>query len=392
MRSGDPDQRLADLHRAADHVSSSLVDLEIDSGRQLLDASDLEGETAARWSDANQTLTELWRRHGLLEAFLAQADELRGSKRSERLRAMLDGASIELASTELPLAQRTLLGSAEAAQRCSPAELLAGMSDQFEAVKGTLVEIGGVWDRLLPRLGQARGLLEDARRQGAELGEGQAELEPVARQLEAAGRSVTSDPLRARDDQIDEAIERLRAIRDELERSAELKRSFERSMLEAHQELERLRSLRDEAVGARQELLVKIAAPDLPAADPPRADLAPELEAIAQLAHTGAWRRARQALDEFNARIVLALDEGRGARDACRAPLRARNELRALLETYQVKAQRLGRREDPGLFELFREAQDVLYTAPTDLARAAQLVRRYQLALSQPRSPRQVTP
>ena len=79
-------------------------------------------------------------------------------------------------------------------------------------------------------------------------------------------------------------------------------------MLEAHQELERLRSLLDEAVGARQELLVKIAAPDLPAVDPPRADLAPELEAIAQLAHTGAWRQARQALDEFNARIVLALD------------------------------------------------------------------------------------
>ena len=153
MRSGDPDQRLADLHRAADHVSSSLVDLEIDSGRQLLDASDLEGETAARWTDANLTLTELWRRHGLLETFLAQADELRGSKRSERLRAMLDGASIELASTEVPLAQRTLLGSAEAAQRCSPAELLAGMSGQFEAVKATLVEIGSVWDRLLPRLG-----------------------------------------------------------------------------------------------------------------------------------------------------------------------------------------------------------------------------------------------
>ena len=136
MRSDEPDQRLVELHRAADQVSANLVELEIDTGRELLDASELTGETAARWSASNVTLTELWRRHDLLKAFLKQADGLRGSKRAERLHAMLDGASIELASTEVPLAQRTLLGSADQAQRCSPAELLEGMSEQFESRQG----------------------------------------------------------------------------------------------------------------------------------------------------------------------------------------------------------------------------------------------------------------
>ncbi len=88
----------------------------------------------------------------------------------------------------------------------------------------------------------------------------------------------------------------------------------------------------------------------------------------------------------------MALDQGRRARDDCRAPLRDRNQLRALLETYQVKAKRLGRDQDLGLSEIFREARDVLYTAPTDLAQAAQLVRRYQQALSPTRTPGQVMP
>lgn len=392
MRSGDPHERLAELHRAVDQVSANLVELEIDTGRQLLDASVLEGETAVRWAESNQTLAELWRRLGLLEAFLGQADGLRGSKRTERLQAMLDGASIELASTEVPLAQRTLLGSADRSQRCSPAELLEAMSDQFETVKATLIEISDVWDRLLPRLDRARGLLGEVRAHAAELDEGRAELEPVEQQVEAAGRSVSSDPLRARGDEIDEAIERLEAIRDELQRSAELKRSFERSMLEAHGELEHLRALLDEAAAARQELLVKIVSLDVPEAEASRDDLAVELNAVTELARTGAWRQARRALDEFNAQIVVALEQGRRARDGCRAPLRDRNELRALLETYQVKARRLGRGEDLELSELFREAHDVLYIAPTDLARAAQLVRRYQLALTQSQSAGRVTP
>ena len=382
MRSDVPVQRLAELYRTADQVKASLVELEIDSGHQLLDTSELEGETAARWSEANAMLTELWRRHELLESFLEQADVLRGPKRFERLQELLDGASIELGRAEVPLAQRTLLGGADPAQRCSPAELLEAMSEQFEAVKATLIEISGVWDRLLPRLDHARGLLQEARRRAEDLGEGGAELEPVAQQLQDAGRSVTCDPLGARSGAIDEAAERLAAICDELERSAELKRRFERSMLEAHEELERLRALLGEAAAARQELLAKITVPDAPDAEPSRTDLAVELDAITERARTGAWREARRGLDEFNARIVAALDQGRRARDDCRAPLRDRNQLRALLETYQVKAKRLGRDQDLGVSEIFREAHAVLYTAPTDLAQAAQLVRRYQLALS----------
>ncbi len=67
---------------------------------------------------------------------------------------------------------------------------------------------------------------------------------------------------------------------------------------------------------------------------------------------------------------------------ANRAPIDARNQLRALLDAYQVKASRLGVVEDPEIGRIFAQAHEALYTAPTDLALVAQLVRRYQQMLS----------
>ena len=50
-----------------------------------------------------------------------------------------------------------------------------------------------------------------------------------------------------------------------------------------------------------------------------------------------------------------------------------------------MKAGRLGAIEDPELEQVFTQAHQVLFTAPTDLSVAAQLVRRYQEHLNAPR-------
>ena len=70
---------------------------------------------------------------------------------------------------------------------------------------------------------------------------------------------------------------------------------------------------------------------------------------------------------------------------ANRAPLESRNQLRALLDAYQVKAARLGVVEDSRVAAIYDQAKTELYTAPTDLASAGELVRRYQQAISNPR-------
>ena len=58
-----------------------------------------------------------------------------------------------------------------------------------------------------------------------------------------------------------------------------------------------------------------------------------------------------------------------------------RDELRGLLGAYQAKAARLGAGEDVGLTERFNRARALLWTAPCDLAAAADAVTGYQQAV-----------
>jgi hypothetical protein len=64
-----------------------------------------------------------------------------------------------------------------------------------------------------------------------------------------------------------------------------------------------------------------------------------------------------------------------------RGPLDRRDELRGLLGAYRAKAAGLGGAEDVALPARYRRAQDLLWTAPCDLAAADQAVREYQDAV-----------
>ena len=53
---------------------------------------------------------------------------------------------------------------------------------------------------------------------------------------------------------------------------------------------------------------------------------------------SGAWREARRRLDGWNERTSALLDEAERILRANRAPIESRNQFRALLDAYQVKA------------------------------------------------------
>jgi hypothetical protein len=202
--------------------------------------------------------------------------------------------------------------------------------------------------------------------------------------------TLSSDPLSVAPDDVDGLIDSLEAIRRDLEATGALRQDLDARLMQSHAALAELRSAVEECRGAHEELLVKIAVPSAAAAPELPADLDGELDQIAALARSGAWRDARRRLDQWTADARERLDEAHRIARANRAPLDARNQLRALLEAYQVKAGRLGAIEDPQLEQIFAQAHEALYTAPTDLAVAAQLVRRYQELLNGPRPAEEV--
>jgi hypothetical protein len=392
MRSEHIDRRLADLHQASERISANLVDLEIDSGRQLLEAPRLEGQSGERWTAASHTLTELWRRHGLLESLLRQADELRRSRRTGEVASLLYARAIELASSEVPIERRELLASSEETERCSPDELLASMSAAFDEVKTVMSQIGLAWDRLVPAIDDARRRLHAAAELAAELHEGgRADLEAAGQELSHLKTTITADPLSVDPGEVDALERRIDEIQSGLEADVALKRGFEARILEAREALERLGSLRNELRAARQELHIKISVAQA-APPPPDDDVERELSQIVALAQGGAWSQARAELDAMTERVAVRQDEAQRLLRASRVPIEARNQLRALLDAYQVKAKRLGMVEEREVADAYRRAQAALYTAPTDLNVAAQLVRTYQEMINGSPAPSEALP
>lgn len=378
MRSEHSERRLADLHQASERISANLVDLEIDSGRQLLEATRLEGQSAARWAAASQALTELWRRHGLLESLLEQADELKGPRWADQLASLLNGRSIELASSEVPVARRKLLAGAEETERCSPDELLVSMSAAFEEVKTVLNEIGSAWEQLVPAIDDARHRLQAATELAAELHEGdRPEVDAAAQALADLHATVTADPLSVDPMEVETLVRRIDGARSGLEADVALKRGFETRILNAREALEQLGSLRTQLRASREELMIKITVAGA-APPPPDEDGERELTRITALAQRGEWSQARAELEPWTQRIAVRHAEAESLLRASRIPIEARNQLRALLDAYQVKAKRLGLVEDAEVADAYARAQASLYTAPTDLNVAAQLVRAYQ--------------
>jgi hypothetical protein len=296
---------------------------------------------------------------------------------------MLGSRSIELASSEIPLAQRKLLASAEETERCSPDELLASMSDAFDEVKTVVSQIGCAWEKLVPAIDGARRRMQVANNLAVELHEpNRPNLQAVAQRLTALSEAVTADPLSIDSADIDALALRIDELHSALEADAALKRGFEARILQARQALERLRTVDNELRVAREELLVKISAAGAP--PPPRDDddCERELSRVAALAQRGAWSQARAELEAWTQGVDARLDETQRLLQASRVPIEARNQLRALLDAYQVKANRLGMVEEPEVADAYRRAQAVLYSAPTDLNLAARLVRVYQEAIN----------
>ncbi|MEA2267294.1 MAG: hypothetical protein QOE27_2877 [Solirubrobacteraceae bacterium] len=392
------DLRLAELGLAADRIRENLVGLELDPDRELLDGIVLAGESAVRWAAASAEIDYLWWGLGQLDAVLERARALRGARRLRsarlaELRDLLDDRSIELSSA-VPLADRVLLDGVGATQRCAPAELLIRMSDAFDAVRTAVVEIAGVGTALTPPLEVARRLVADAERRAAELGEPtRPDLVEAARGLATLGATLRTDPLAVARDQLDELKVALEAIRLDLEATAALTRDHVSRIVLARQLLSDLRSVERALAAAQAELMVKVAATETATTTTTAAGQAPvasigALEAglaeIAGLTDAGAWREARVVLEAWMIDARSALAEARRTLRARRAPIEARNQLRGLLDAYQVKASRLGLIENPDLVEIFAHARQELYTAPTDLPLVGDLVRRCQVALSIP--------
>jgi hypothetical protein len=388
MNGPDFDRELQRLRDAAARIGANLLELDQDPNRSLLETASLEGGTAARWEAARDALAGLFQSFAALTSLLDRATARRGTRssvpasREAELSALLQGPSIALSDTTVPLAERDLLSGSRAVQRCTPDELLTRMSDAFDAAKAVIIGAGDVWDTVVPRLRGARERLALLTELATSLGEQPPScLAGLSRELEDLSRLVLTDPLSLDRARVDGVDRQLKLAADDLRAPEALRDDFEARIARARELLADTRHAIDDCEEVCRHTSAKliIEAPDGMAFDP---QLAEQLEHIVQRSESGMWRSAAVELAEWQER---ADDLRRGARavaDAHRAALQQRVELRGRLDAYLAKAGHRSRLEDDELTALYERARSALYTAPTDLVLAGELVRSYQQALA----------
>ncbi|HXY94288.1 MAG TPA: hypothetical protein VEP49_17550 [Acidimicrobiia bacterium] len=383
------DARLARLHAASDTIGANLLDLDRDPNLKRLETAALTGETATRWSDAARALAGIWRCFTQLLDLLERATALRGPRprvppdRVNELTAMLTGPSIELVGDDIPLGRRDLLGDRQATTRCTPDELLTTMSAQFDQVLAVVVAAGAAWDTLLPRLEAGRRALSDVASADAALGsEAEAELGELSARADRLDHALATDPVAVRAADLDTFDADLAQLGARVDAARHLRDEFVDRLADARATMDGVRTAARTAAEAHQEVRLKIATSDVPIPAAFDRELAAELDEVVALGERGQWTAAQDALDAWRVRASESLRASNECEAANRAPIEARNELRGRLDAYYAMAHDVGMLEDPGATRCYERAHAVLYTAPTDLADAIELVREYQQRLA----------
>jgi hypothetical protein len=383
-----------------DGIQANLLELDGSFGKRMLAGAALTGESKRRWEAAAADLAALWETFTAYAAVVDQAAGLlAGARRpSDRelaqITTLLTGASVEV-TRSVPLPRRELTETGRS--RLTLAAAVREMRRAFASVAEVVAAAENVWNETADGLGEIGAELDAAKKQLGDTGdEAAAALAAAGDELGRLRDLLNADPLALwQGGSVDTAqLGRLRkqaaAAAARATEIARVRADAQRRISAAAAAVSAASAAYADAVAARDRAAARIAAAELPPPPAEAAGLDVRLAALDKLKAAGRWARLADELDTIEAQAAAAGQRCRDAQQAAAALLDRRNELRGLLDAYQIKAARLGAAEDTELSRLYDEAHELLWTAPCDLAAAAAAVTRYQqatLALSGRRQP-----
>jgi hypothetical protein len=394
------DRLLAEWAQKVDAANQNLLDLyDLPAYQRLSGVGNPPSNvTGITQQQASTALTAIERLFEYLELFNQPIDRARRLRKELpalfisdsqllEIEQLLTGMSIQLPSVQTPLAERGLVSSSQQGRATSLAELLDRMSIAFAIARDTFVAVETAWKELESQLITTHQSL--------------AQLQQLAQKLNIATPpalitaqtkfnelqlQIDRDPLGMNRAFIQEIAPLINHSRHELETLDRQRQQLQADFATAPQLLQQLTQLNQDAIAAYTESQSKIQH-NLPIVSPlPIAEIV-ELErwlerlvakyAAGIIAPVGVG--LKNWLDKVQAYTIAAAS----ALTANRLPLDRRQELRGRLDALSAKALAKRQAEDPVLIDLATQARQVLYSSPTDLNLAIDLVRQYEQSLNQ---------
>jgi hypothetical protein len=383
---------VAEATAERDSIQTNLLDLDGSFGKRMLAGATLTGESKVRWEAAADDLATLWEIFNAYAAVVDKAAELiAGAGRlSDRELALvttwLTGASVEL-TRQKPLGRRGLTETGRSDLTLAAA--VREMKRAFASVADVVAAAESIWNKTADGLGEIGTQLAAAKEQLGDLSDDEVTgaLAAAEDELGQLRDVLNSDPLslwhggRADTTRLERLRAQAAAATVRAVGLARLRADARQRIAAAQAAVATATAAREEADAARSLAAAKIAQDCLPPPPPEAADLDVRLATLGKLEAAGRWARLAAELDTIESEAAAATERYRDAERAAATLLDKRGELRGLLDAYQAKAVRLGAAEDTELATRYRQAHDLLWTAPCDLGLAAAAVAHYQQAI-----------
>lgn len=371
-------------------IAENLLELQTDTTYQLLTGTGGLtqvvpcGETAARVNPALRTMNELFVRFGLLQAVIDRADKVRQGMPSffaseSRLRAveqLLFARSIEIPAEAIPLAERGLLSDGPQWERWTPDELLQTMSATFLQIRDAVAAVAEAWSHVSAWTEQADFELADLREQTLMPGHVlDCALQKAEAQLARVREQAHADPIGAlgmlkADPEL--ALEAVRA-------RVRLAEQVQHSLHKAQATWSSIEVLHAAAVHKSAQLKGIIQSGSTREVEEPVLEgLRQWLNRLDRKRDDGVFEPVMVGLRNWTRAAEAILVQDRAVVTQCEAQLASRSELCGRLEALQAKARSRGLACHAELAGLCSSAEALLYTRPTDLARAAEAIARFE--------------
>jgi hypothetical protein len=380
-----------------DAIQANLLELDGSFGKRLLEGAALSGQTQRRWEFTAATLANLWQIYSAYSAVVDRAAETvkgrLGPRELAEITNLLNGPSIQLVAGPAPLAGRDLADSGR--EDLTVAAAVTRMRRAFGQITEVVAAAEQVWNEMTGKLDAVAAELGRVTPLAGSLGD-----EALTGNLAAADSklarlrgTVSSDPLSLWQGGPDPAAgtvdtsgadrlqDRVAAAVARIDELVQLRDDARQRIADVTTAATAARAAYEDAAAAWQRAAAKIADAALPAEPSGLADLTVRLADLDTLLAAGRWTRLASELDEVERDLAAATAGFRDTERTVVALLGQRDELRGLLGAYQAKAARLGAAEDPVLTQRYDQARGLLWTAPCDLAAAADAVTGYQQAV-----------
>ncbi len=394
------DRLLSDWQTKLDCVSQNLLELqELPTYQRLageggFPRAKLTGITENQVKPTLEAINDLFQYFEMLLATINKANQLRLSlprflaseQKIREIAEILTTASIQLPVVRTPLAQRGLLSAATRENFITPDRLLTAMTQAFENSRDVILAIDAAWLNLEPILANAQTEIIALEKLANSLGIATLpELTAAQEKLKEINDKISTDPLAVSSNFHQEIAPIILQVKSNLDQLSQQRQQTKENIQNGYKLLNKLIELNHQAKIALAESQVKVTNHSQLQTPLPQE----QIEALSQWLtrletkfNEGLITPVNVGLQNWNTKAKEYIAKEEKAYAANQAPIETRMELRGRLDALQAKALARGMAEDNILSELGQKAKELLYTRPTPLDKATELISQYEKRLN----------